>query len=699
MSIVWEEVETPASYHNGSTKDPTRRASDGRVKALPVLEREVIAWDMEGMSLSGMESPQHAVLFGCSRYPEEALKGRDLGSLEMLQHVLDVAERHPTAIHVGYGFRYDANMLIKDLPTPLIMELWKDNHTQFDDTAGFHWRVSLIPGKKMTVSKVKAGSKRNTSAKISCTIYDFSSFFGGKKFIDAAETILKDDMSDSDRDVVEHGKAERGNNTWDNFAEVEYYWQCEIKLIERVFSRFRDVMCQAGFPLKEWYGPGALANFIIASYGMRPHMAGAQITSGLMPDEVHEASKRAFFGGRFELFKAGRIVGPIYAVDINSAYPYALTLVPSLAEGSGEWRHTTRVRDIARFGFYRITFKDPARRAIENRPMPLPYRDRRGMVTFPNLVTGWYASPEAQLVKDMPGVEIHEGWYWREYAPNYPWIFLQDMFDTRLRIGKSNPMSLAFKLGPNSLYGKLAQTIGWDKKRRLPPKSHALPIAAWITSYCRSMLFSVVARAPEHVVAVETDSVFLTVPPEQIGLHTGDKLGEWGVKSYDEIMYVQSGMYHTKHGGEWTGTRSRGLHTAEYDAGMAIRFLSSLHPEPENLVEQRWAAMELSTRPRFIGAGAAIASAEQIKAVHCSWRVQTRQITLGENGKRRHLPSVCTACQDGHTPYDRPHNLIINRLDSDGETMSKPRRLPWERAHTCEVEALRSALNSEAELL
>lgn len=698
--MIWTvaEKDEVSPYHNGNTMSKTRRKSDGRVKALPIEERSVVAWDMEGMSLSGQDKPQHAVLFGCSAEVENVMRGRDLESLEMLQYVLDVSSRNPGAIHVGYGFRYDANMLIKGLPEVIIVELWKTNRVRFKDSEGYEWRIQLIPGKKMTVSKV-AGTRRNTSAKVSATIYDYSSFFGGQKFIAAAETILKDDLSEEDRVVIEHGKAERGQNMWEDIEEVHYYWRCEIGLIQRVFERFRDVMCRAGFPLKEWYGPGALANFIIASKGLRPHMAGAQITSGIMPEEVHQASKHAFFGGRFELFKAGRTVGPIYAVDINSAYPYALTMVPSLAEGSGEWRHTRRVSDIKRFGFYRISYHDPGKHAIESRPMPLPYRNHRGMVTFPNIVAGWYASPEAQLVKDMPGVEIHEGWYWKEYGEDYPWRFLQDMFDTRLRIGKANPMSLAFKLGPNSLYGKLAQTVGWDKKKRLPPKSHALPIAAWITSYCRAMLFTIMSRASGNVVAVETDSVFLTIHPEKIGLKTGDGLGQWGYTEYEEISYVQSGMYHTKSNGVWKGTKSRGLYATEYSAEMAREYLSSLHPDTNDLVAQKWEPLELTTKPRFIGAGAALASSRNFSEMHCVWEAQTRQITLGENGKRRHVPRVCPACNDGMTPWDTPHQLIINRLDSDGETLSFPRRLPWEASHPSAVQEIRGKLLQEMELL
>ncbi len=699
MSFVVEESDAVFTYGEQARK-PGYSPTAFRVKAPPHNERDVIAWDMEGISLSGQTKPQHPVLFGCSAETERALTSKRLMMRQMLEYVVEVGARYPHAIHVGFAFKYDANMILYGLNERQIKRLWKDGALTFAMCDVFLWYVRWVPGKMLTVSRRKRGSRSNTRAKTSVTIYDYSSFFG-QTFIATAEQILGDEVSEYDRRTIEHGKAARGNQTWEDMPEIREYWEREIQLIRRVFEKFRDVMWQAGFALKEWYGPGALANYINASKQIRPHLMGAQTTSGEMPEAVHVASKVAFSGGRFELFQAGHVKGPIYAIDINSAYPYALTKVPSLSPAHGEWVHVDQPKRIARFGVYRIRYVAPGATPFEYRPMPLFYRDNRGMISYPGQVHGWYWSPEAHMVLGAPGVEIVEGWEWKNDETEFPWEFLQDMYDTRMRLGKKNLLSMPFKLGPNSLYGKYAQTVGWDQKKRLPPKSHALPVAGWVTSMCRSMLFAAMRRNPAAIVAVETDAIYSRVPPEELGVVPGDGLGEWGVDVYDEMIYIQSGMYHYKQGGEWKGVRSRGISRAEYPVETAIEYVQSLSAgEKWDLREhgKLVAGMELTTRPRFIGAGAALASSAPTKAVMTAWIAMTKQMALGETGKRVHVPGACPQCRKGVTPWEEPHRLMVMSR-SDGTQLSKPRALPWESAHTKEVEEIRERDLIESELI
>lgn len=690
---MFAAVDTPIKvYHNGSTKTDSYKKKNRREKPPELENRQVIAWDMEGLSLSGQDKPQHPVIFGCSAEIDNALQGRKLKSRDMLSYILDVAERYPHAIHVGFAFKYDANMLIQGFNELQIVQLWKNGSLKFQWDDSHTGLLRIIPGKMFTLSRYPRG-KRNTRSKekVSVTIYDYSSFFG-QSFIDTAEKILGDDVSPEDKETIAHGKAARGLQSWQDIAEIRHYWEREILLIQRVFEKFRDVMFRAGFKLKEWYGPGALANFINAQYRIREHMAGAQTTSGAMPEQVHHASKVAFFGGRFELFQAGRIKGPVYVIDINSAYPYALTKIPSLAADAGKWVHEIRPSRIRRFGFYRIRFLEPHAQPVEYRPMPLPFRNKRGLISYPNTVHGWYASPEAMAVQGMAGVEIEEGWYWDSNEEVFPWQFLNEMYDRRMRLGKSNLISMPFKLGPNSLYGKYAQTVGWDKEKFLPPKSHALPVAAWVTSYCRALLWSVIRQDPSNVIAVETDSVFTLSDPKKLGLNIGDGLGQWDYSVYDEIVYMQSGMYHYKKDGEWKGVRSRGLNKGEYQYEAADQYLASLKPG------EIWEPMTLETKPRFVGAGAAIASGAPTKSIHCSWRTSERKISLADTGKRIHNAKVCRACQENKKPNEYPHRLFVSS-SSDGQVLSFPRALPWESKHSREVTELRNMIERESELI
>lgn len=692
MPLPAEFVAMPskaAFYHTGEAQHPDYNPKTYRRNPLPTEEKEVIAWDMEGISLSGVSKPQHPVLFGNSAERSRALFGRHLATKDMLELIVDTGERHPQAIHVGYAFKYDANMIIAGLAEKHIIRLWKTGRVSFQFDEQYRWSIHWVPGKMFTVTK-RWGQKRNSRAKVSVTIYDFFSFFG-TSFIKAMEQILGDELTEEDREVVAHGKKARGNQTWEDFPEIRHYWEREIVLMQRTFEKFRDVMCRAGFALREWYGPGALANFINATRGIRKHLIGVQTTSGHLPDPVHEASKVAFSGGRFELFRAGRVRGPVYSVDINSAYPHAMTKLPSFEKG--EWVHTVAPKKVELFGVYRIKWKSPNASPFDFRPNPLFWRDNRGMISYPTLAHGWYWSPEAAIVNGMDGIEILEGWHWETESEERPWSFLQEMFNTRMRLGKKNLLSMPFKLGPNSLYGKYAQTVGWDQKEKRPPKSHALPVAGWVTSYCRAMLWDVIRRDPSSVIAVETDSVYTTRDPRTLGISIGGELGQWDITEYDEVIYMQSGMYHTKKDGAWTGVKSRGMSAAEFSITQMENYLMSLR------CGEKWGNIELTTKPRFIGAGAALQMSAPLKTVHTSWRPQERKMALGDTGKRVHVPKVCMECASEKVPDSVPHRLIVSSR-SDGETLSFPRRLPWEREEEYpEVQEIRDRLEFEKDLI
>jgi hypothetical protein len=57
------------------------------------------------------------------------------------------------------------------------------------------------------------------------------------------------------------------------------------------------------------------------------------------------------------------------------------------------------------------------------------------------------------------------------------------------------------------------------------------------------------AQKQGGLIAVETDAVFSTVP---LDLPIGEGLGEWECTTFDEMIYLQSGMYFGRQGTDWT---------------------------------------------------------------------------------------------------------------------------------------------------
>jgi hypothetical protein len=402
---------------------------------------------------------------------------------------------------------------------------------------------------------------------------------------------------------------------------------------------------------------------------------------------VHDASKRAYFGGHVEQYQAGRIRGPVYVYDINSAYPAGFVEAPSLAEG-GIWQRVTRPTSGVRMGVYRVRYRDAKERGpLVWQPQPLPHRDARANTSYPPIVDGWYWTPEAAYACRYYGAEVIDGWEWWPVDKDLrPWAFFADMYETRLRLKRAkNPMERAFKLGLNSMYGKMAQRAGWDQDKNEPPRAHTLPLAGFITSYCRAMILEMLVKMdPAQVIAVETDGVFSTQSPEELGLTLGKELGAWDVKVFDEMIYVQNGLYLYKENGEWNN-KTRGMDASSITHTFIMNYLRTLE------AREKWEPAEVPQGERFIGLGAAIARAKtnahndginpfKLAALHGRWYTSPRAMAPGIKGKRIHIPEYCPACQKGNSAAADAHRLVVRSM-AIGDPVSFPYRLPWEAGY------------------
>jgi len=263
-----------------------------------------------------------------------------------------------------------------------------------------------------------------------------------------------------------------------------------------------------------------------------------------------------------------------------------------------------------------------------------------------------------------------------------------------------DPVQMAFKLGPNSLYGKMAQRAGWDKHENKPPGSHTLPIAGWVTSYCRMRVMQLIySCAPGKMIAVETDGVFTLTSPDEIRnphlFPIGKGLGEWSVTVYDEIIYIQNGLYMARQGDEWVTLKTRGI-----DRRTFLDSDGNNSPEVfEHYLEQcrpgeRWSPVQYPAGKRFLGLGAAIGRATKFidgrnvgvmpfKAdkLHCSWGSEERKIDANGGDKRVHIFDRCHACRDGLSANHGAHDLMIRSRARPDDFVSVPYPLPWEKGY------------------
>lgn len=642
----------------------------GKARTILPEDRAFIAWDGEGVNLWGPGKPQSYVLFGNSKDGSiESTTG--LTTWDCIDFIIECGRQHPTAVHVGFAFGYDSNMIVQSLSPTTLYRLHRQGYVRLKRD-GAVYTLTYRKHKYFQVSRQVPGLPR--TSKVTVRIYDIFTFFM-TSFVKAYE-----DMVGPVQEILTSGKAARKQFAIGEMDMIREYWNLEIQNLRELAEELRKRVYAAGLPITEWHGPGALASLSMKQHNIKAHM---KVNS----DDIRLASRYAYAAGRFELYKVGRIAGPVYGIDRNSAYPYALTKLPSLTEG--EWSYSDR-RDwtrgsIQHFGLYHLQLRRGG--MAETMPSPLYLRDRNHELFFPWHTEGWYWGPESMLAV-RKGARILEAWEYQGWDTR-PFAYIEDMYRKRQQWKREgNSAQIALKLCMNAKTGKAAQRVGWDPLTGRIPGWHQLEWAGFVTSYTRAAMYDLMSSIPfDKLIAIETDGIYTTMPPEELGIVASDELGGWSVDVYDEVLYVQSGLAWLRQGTcgagcshepddkragrcAWT-QKKRGLDWDSFRLEHCQEYLQTL------MANEPWPAYKGHTT-RFTSMGQALASREPALR-HCVWAVSPREISVGRTGKRVHMPGVCHACTMGLSASEAPHDLAISpAFLKNGRPHSYPHNVPWE---------------------
>jgi hypothetical protein len=507
-----------------------------------------IGWDSEGYDAfvvdnAGNISVDHrTMLFGCSADREHPLRGVNLSSLQMLWYLVDIKQRFPKSKHVIFYGDYDVNQLLKDLRPRALIQLAERGSCSYKD-----FIIEYIPKKILIIIPPKgSGCPR-------ITIEDIWSFCNSS-YVSA----LKEHNIGSAQElkVIGEGKSERGRFNWSDIDYVHRYWSYEIGLLPKLAESIRDTCYASGFYVTKWYGPGAIAKHWLRMHGSEQYMSKNNPVE--VPGEVAEATRHAYAGGRFQLFKCGLFLGPVYSIDLNSAYVAAMRYLPRLDKGCWSRLAPELARScIQDFALYNIRYSD-SEGWFARFPHPLYRRRSDGRVDFPAEVTGWYWGPEARLVADDPRAEFLDAWVWDNDEPAFDWV--ADMYDERLRLKKAGKLAeqRTYKWGLASMYGACAQQSGWSRTGG-PPRTHQLEWAGFITSWCRAKMWT--AAMPhaktDGLVSIATDGITSLTPfTDSVN---SSILGQWEHSQHSGILQWQNGVYWLLNAdGEWV-PKNRGL--------------------------------------------------------------------------------------------------------------------------------------------
>lgn len=620
----------------------TRRARSKMARA------PFVAWDSEGL---GKGSRHRLVLLTTDAgpvltCPDGATPRRMLGALWR-----GLVAR-PDALHVAFAFGYDVMMLLRDLPRPVLATLWADGAARWGP-----YRITYEPRRSFRLARYQHG--RWTGGRI----WDVFGFFQSS-FVTALE---KYNLAPDTRAQIAAMKARRSTFHRRDLPAMARYARQECQALVQLMDAVRSAALGAGLALPRWDGAGAVASALLRAHGAQTYLPrGPTPAAGdPWPGEVRTGARHAYFGGRIEVGQVGHHAGSITRYDVRSAYPAVLATLP---DGGGRWLPFMPSPVDVGLCYVRWSFQPGARW------YPFPWRARDGAVLYPPAGEGWYWRPEVTAAWNAwkagtlrGSLEVTAGWAYRAYGDPgaRPWRWVDGLYQQRAALKAiGDGAEKILKLGLNSLYGKLAQSVGGTATDA--PRWHCLEWAGYITSAIRARLYTAALAAGPRAVALATDAIFTTGRVTALEQDVGEGLGQWERTRYRSGTWVQSGVY-------WVGDQAA---EAAYHRGFTP---SSLRRADVLTAWRRGRASLPVADTRFQALGASVGSASAF-ARRAQWITAARQLTLAPySGQKRLVPLALRPRQlAGGLHWTTPRAPLSSEgYDPHHPHLSAPVALPW----------------------
>lgn len=370
--------------------------------------------------------------------------------------------------------------------------------------------------------------------------------------------------------TILEGKNLRGAAKLDD--DMRRYNRLENEIGARLLDQLNRGFTNAGIKLtkKQWFGPGQAAQAWMRLEGKLEHTTNA--VRGY-PQALKDALIATYYGGWFEITCHGIIPGVTYEYDINSAYPSIASRMPCMC---GKWVHSEDwpaggLRHTWLYGGNVSKLRLCQVGIMGNDPFlgGLPYRAKTGHVLHPRYTRGWYWQHEIDAARRaglISNVTYYETWEYEPCKHRAPLRALAGLYEGRQRVGKDTPEGKAYKLVYNSVYGKLAQSLG--------DPAFANPVyASLITSGCRTMILDAIARHPgkgRAVVMVATDGVYFLDRHPGLDADLGDGMGQWSRAEKRDLTLFKPGVYWDNHSRELINAgkaprfKARGINAADF---------------------------------------------------------------------------------------------------------------------------------------
>jgi len=492
-----------------------------------------------------------------------ALPGMWLATHELLDFI---AEIPPGNTLFGYSFGYDISKVIEDLEPKNIYHLMRPNTRELvNSEQPWRGRKPIVwEGFRINLDNLKLSVRKQTPKGVkpgkAVAIWDIIRFCQAPfvaKYPDDKDARGALEMwgigTREERDIIRRMKVKRSTFTAAELDEIEQYNLLECRLLaalaEKIMTSHAELRTPTipdGLELKTRFdGPGSSVTKLIKVWKLEEMFDEMRAQRDELPLELTVAILCAYFGGRFE----NRIIGATrgFNYDINSAYPYHACQLPCILHG--RWYKTKDRSRIEKSCLAVIHWQLRCARNACRSWGPLPIRLEDGCITYPEAAGGGWAWRDEYRIAESsgqwPGLSYSEAWVYERtcVCPN-PLKQIAELYKERDLVGKNTGLGIVLKLVMNSIYGKMAQTVG-------QARYNSWIYAGLITSGCRAQLLEAICAHsnPSKVVAVATDGILSTeeleLPmPKATGAENCKKpLGGWDKETTPEIFLIRPGMY------------------------------------------------------------------------------------------------------------------------------------------------------------
>lgn len=519
-------------------KCAARRASKNRARTARRTEHNLTFIGVDGEGVTRTDGTHDYVLLSVGDINYYRPDGARLEWREIFDFLYTQFLQAPNAVFAGYYLGYDFAQWVRTMPESrgrMLFDKREIAKRRRDRSGGNHvpfpvyiddWECDILPGRRF---KLRPSSDKAQWMYV-CDVGSFfqRSFLSAINPKDWPEPIV----SDEDYEIIREGKERRAVAELDD--KMLRYNSKENLALSRLMAVMNKGLVSSDIRLKkdQWFGPGQAAQ---AWMTLVDCPTGEYIRQ-TVPQYALDAARAAYYGGWFEIFAHGHVPGVSYENDEISSYPYTISRLPCLSHG--QWQRGNGIGlPVARsimLVYAEVWGNDP-------HVGTMLHRTPKGTILRPHHTKGWYWYHELEAAIDaglITTANIYEHIQYTQCDCEPPLAEIAHLFELRKRVGKNTPQGKALKLVYNSVYGKLAQSIG------NPRYSNAI-WASLITAGTRTRILQAIATHPnktKDLLMVATDGVYFRTPHPTLTF-SNDELGKWEQQLKHNLTLFMPGMY------------------------------------------------------------------------------------------------------------------------------------------------------------